>query len=310
MQTILGSGGAIGIELAKSLPAYTDAVRLASRNPSRVNPGDELLAADLNNSEAANEAVAGAEVAYLTVGLPYSTKVWESNWPVIVDNVIEACKVNACKLVFFDNVYMYHPNTMGSMTEGSVIDPVSGKGKVRARLVEKIMTASKQGSIKALIARSADFYGPSIKDVCLLTESVFKPLSQGKKAQCLGSVDVKHSFTYTPDAGKATALLGNTNDAYGEVWHLPTAGKPYTMKELIGIIAGELGVKPRYLVANKLMVRIIGLFVPVMKEMAEMMYQYDRDYIFNSDKFEKQFNFKPTAYLEGIKQIIQTDYQG
>jgi len=308
MQTILGSGGAIGTELARALPAYTDTVRLVSRSPSRVNPGDVLMATDLTNKEAVNQAVAGSEVAYLTVGLTYDTKVWETSWPLIVDNVIEACKAHGCKLVFFDNVYMYHPDTMGNMTEGSLVDPVSRKGRVRARLADKIQAASKEGSIRTLIARSADFYGPSIKDVSLLTESVLKPLSQGKKAQCLGRMDVEHSFTYTPDAGKATALLGNTDDAYGEVWHLPTASDPYTMKQWVEIVAGYFGVPPKYLAANKFIVRLIGLFVPIMKEMSEMMYQYDRDYIFVSDKFQKRFNWTPTSYQEGIEEVLSTNY--
>lgn len=43
MQTILGAGGAIGIDLAKELLAYTDKIRLVSRNPVKVNAGDELF---------------------------------------------------------------------------------------------------------------------------------------------------------------------------------------------------------------------------------------------------------------------------
>ena len=171
------------------------------------------------------------------------------------------------------------------------------------------MDASDKGDIQALIARSADFYGPSIKNVSMLTETVFKPFSQGRKAQCLGKVDAKHSYTYTPDAGIATALLGNTPDAYGQVWHLPTASDPYTMRELIKIIAEEFEVAPKYLAANKIMVGIIGLFVPLMKEIVEMMYQYERDYVFISDKFEKRFEFQPTPYLEGIREIMQQDYR-
>ena len=62
------------------------------------------------------------------------------------------------------------------------------------------------------------------------------------------------------------------------------------------------------MVANKTMIRLMGLFMPIMKEMVEMMYQYERDYVFISDKFEQHFNFKPTPYLQGINEIIQTDY--
>lgn len=309
MQTILGSGGAIGTHLAKSLLDYTDNIRLVSRSPEKVNPGDELFVADLTDREATIAAIEGSEVIYLTVGLPYNLKIWESTWPKIVDNTIEACRVNRSKLVFFDNIYMYHPDGLNNLTENSVVAPVTRKGQVRANIARKIMEASREGTVEALIARSADFYGPSINDVSVLTETVFKPLSMGKKAQCLGNINARHSFTYTPDAGKATAILGNTHDAFGEVWHLPTAPDPYTMKEMVELIADEMGVKANYMSAGKLMVRLMGVFIPVMREMVEMMYQYEKDYVFVSDKFEQKFNFKPTPYQQGIKQIINADYQ-
>ncbi len=143
----------------------------------------------------------------------------------------------------------------------------------------------------------------------MLTETIFKPFGNGKKANWMGSINFKHSFTYTPDAGKATAMLGNSKDAYNQIWHLPTASDPFTGKEWIEAIAREMGIKPKYQVAPKLLVRIIGLFVPIMREMVEMMYQYDRDYVFDSSKFEKQFNFRPTPYINGIREIVQNDYK-
>ncbi len=308
MQTILGSGGAIGIPLAKALTQYTDQVRQVSRNPEKINPTDHLFKADLTNAEQTMKAVEGSEVVYLTAGFPYDTKIWESTWPKVMKNVLKACEASNSKLVFFDNIYMYDPDTIGSMTETNPVAPRSKKGKIRARIAQMVLDAANQGKVETLIARSADFYGPGIKDVSLLTETVFKPLSEGKKANCLGRVDRKHSFTYTPDAGKATALLGNTPDAYGQVWHLPTAPDPPTMKEMIQLISKALGVAPKYRVAGKTMVRLIGLFVPVMREMVEMLYQYEQDYVFVSDKFEQRFGMKPTSYEEGVKQIIEMDY--
>ncbi|MCJ7465871.1 MAG: NAD-dependent dehydratase, partial [Maribacter sp.] len=135
-----------------------------------------------------------------------------------------------------------------------------------------------------------------------------KNLAKGKKANWLGSLNVKHSFTYTPDAGKATAILGNTEDAYNQVWHVPTAPNPYTGKEWIEQLAKALGVEPKYQVAPKWLVRLIGVFVPVIREMPEMMYQYDRDYVFDSQKFEKRFGFKPMPYDEGIREVVAADY--
>ncbi len=309
MQTILGAGGAIGIALAKELPAYTNKIRLVSRHPKKVNETDELFRADITKYEEVVKAVEGSEIVYLTVGLPYNTKLWQNTWPVIMKNVIEACSVNNAKLVFFDNIYLYAPEKLNPITEEHLVKPISKKGKVRAAIVQMLWDAVKKEKIKALIARSADFYGPSIKGTSILTEIVIKPLSEGKRSNWLGGTEFKHSYTYTVDAGRAVALLGNTFDAFGQTWHLPTAPDPFTGKEWIEAIAKMLGTKPKYLVLNKFFVRSIGLFVPIMKEMVEMMYQYNQHYVFNSDKFEKRFDFKPTSYIDGIKEIVKIDYQ-
>lgn len=307
-QTILGSGGSIGIELAKILPKYTHKVRLVSRNPVKVNESDELVKADLTNEAEVMKAVEGSEIAYLLVGLPYSAKVWGRFWPLVMKNVVAACMKHHTKLVFFDNVYMYDPAHLHHMDENTPINPSSKKGEVRAKIARMIMDQADQGNLTALIARSADFYGPKIERNGMIREMVFKKLAAGKKANWLCSMNYRHSVTYTPDAAKATALLGNTEDAYNQVWHLPTAPDPPTGREWIEAAAREMGVKPGFQVAPKFLVSLMGLFMPLIKEMVEMLYQYDRDYIFDSKKFEERFNFKPTPYLEGIKQIVQSDY--
>ena len=133
MQTILGAGGIIGRELAKSLPQYTNQIRLVSRSAKKVNPNDEIMSADLLNGEQVMKAVQGSEVVYLTAGLPYSLKTWQSQWPVIIDNVIKACIKNNAKLVFFDNVYAYG-RVAGWMTEETPMNPSSKKGEVRKKI--------------------------------------------------------------------------------------------------------------------------------------------------------------------------------
>lgn len=308
MQTILGAGGTIGNELAKALIVFTTDIRLVSRSPKKVNPTDSLFAADLTQLDEVRSAVAGSEVVYLTVGLPYNTKVWQKTWPLIMQNVITACLVSKCRLVFFDNIYMYDGSHLDPITELTPISPSSKKGKVRADIVRMLWDAVAQKGLIALVARCADYYGPSIENTSILTETVFKPLSQGKTANWLISDQFKHSFTYTPDAGNATAILGNTPDAFGETWHLPTADKPLKGIDWIMTISQELGVKPKYRTVNRFMVSLLGLFIPVMRESYEMLYQYDKDYVFSSDKFEKRFNFNPTPYLEGIREIVRIDY--
>ncbi|HTE34684.1 MAG TPA: NAD-dependent epimerase/dehydratase family protein [Chryseolinea sp.] len=309
MQTILGAGGAIGTELAKALTVYTKDIRLVSRNPKKVNETDTLFAGDLTKDIDVKNAVKGSEVVYLTAGLPYNTKFWQSNWPVIMQNVINACIENKSRLVFFDNIYMYDGKDLNPITETTTINPPSRKGKVRADIVKMIWNAVQNQGLVALIARAADFYGPSVKNVSVLTETVIKPLSEGKTANWLVGDQFRHSYTYTIDAGKATALLGNSPDAFGETWHLPTAKDPWTGKEWIEVIARELGVKPRHRTVSKTLVKLMGIFLPVMRESHEMLYQYDKDYVFNSDKFESRFSFKPTPYITGIKEIVRVDYK-
>lgn len=309
MQTMLGSGGAIGIELAKALNEYSTDLRLVSRNPKKVNETDELFPADLLNPRDVREAVEGSSIVYVTVGFPYAYKTWKQSWPVFIKNVIDACMEFKSKLVFFDNIYMYDLNHLDGMTEDTLIKPPSKKGVIRAEIAYMIMDKVKEGKLTALIARSADFYGPGIKNTSVLTETVFNPLSKGKKANWMSSLNFKHSYTYTPDAGKATALLGNSEKAYNQVWHLPTAENPLTGREWIDTIASEMGILPKYQVATKFIVNLLGLFNPIMREMPEMMYQYDRDYIFNSDKFTNQFAFEVTPYRKGIREIINSDYK-
>lgn len=302
MQVILGSGGAIGIELAKELKKYTSTVRLASRNPQKINDDDKMVTCDLSKLEMVENAVAGCEVAYLVAGLPYRTKVWQYQWPLIMKNVIDACKKHNTKLVFFDNIYMYNPNKLAPMTEQTEFFPSSKKGKVRAQIAKMILDEISSGELEALIARSADFYGPGIKN-SVLNEAVFNNLKNEKKANWFCSTSKLHNFTFTPDAAKATALLGNTNSAFGQTWHLPTA-TPISGKEWIVKIAKELGAEPKIQVAPTFLIRLLGLFNPIMKEFVEMLYQYNRDYDFNSSKFENAFKIKPTSIDEGIKQMV------
>jgi nucleoside-diphosphate-sugar epimerase len=308
LQTILGSGGAIGTQLAKELTKYTDEIRLVSRNPQKVNPQDQLFKADLLNKTEVIEAVKGSAIVYLTVGLPYNTKLWQAQWPLVMQNVIEACVQHKVKLVFFDNIYMYGKESIGNILENAPHNPPSKKGKVRADIVDLLFKAKETQGLEMLIARCADFYGPGIAQTSMLNETIFKPLAKGEKANLLMSDQKLHSYTYTPDAARATALLGNTADAYGQVWHLPTAHHPLTGKQLVDMAAKILHKKSAYRVNGKGMVRFISLFIPIMKEVVEMLYQYDRDYIFNSEKFEQRFGWNATPYEQGIRETLETDF--
>ena len=304
MQTILGANGTIGSVLAKELKSYTNKIRLVSRNPRKVNESDKLFPADLSEPGNIDKAVEGSDVVYLVVGFDYNINVWEDKWPKLMRATIDACIKHNARLVFFDNVYMYDINAIHHMTEESAINPPSKKGAVRKQIAEMLMDEVKAGKLLALIARSADFYGPD-NEKSFVIKVVYKNLNKWKNANWFLDADKKHSFTFTPDAAKATALLGNTIDAYNQVWHLPTDKNTLTGRQFIDLFAKEMKTGNKVFVIPLWLIKVMGLFIPLMKEMPEMMYQYDRDYFFDSSKFEKRFNFKPTSYQEGVKLTVE-----
>ena len=304
MQTILGANGTIGSVLAKELINYTDKIRLVSRNPRKVNESDELFPADLSNPEIVEKAIEGSEVVYLVVGFDYKLKVWQEKWPRLMRATIDACTKHNARLVFFDNIYMYDINAIPHMTEESPNNPPSKKGAVRKQIAQMIMDEVKAGKLIALIARSADFYGPG-NEKSFVNEMVYKNFLKRMRANWFIDPDKKHSFTFTPDAAKATALLGNTGDAYNTIWHLPTDKNTQTGREFVELFSREMKVANKLFVIPLWLIKIIGIFVPVLKEMSEMMYQYDRDYFFDSSKFEKRFKFSPTSYQEGVKATVR-----
>ena len=303
LQTILGANGTIGAPLAKELSAFTDRIRLVSRNPKRVNATDELFPADLSDSTEVEKAITGSAIVYLMVGFDYNLQVWQDRWPKLMRSTIDACIKHKAKLVFFDNVYMYDIAAIPHMTEDSPIHAPSKKGAVRQEIASLLLAEVKAGKLKGLIARSADFYGPN-NDKSMLIEMIYKNLKKGKKANWAMNADKKHSFTFTPDAAKATALLGNTEDAYNQVWHLPTNPNTLTGREMAALFAKEMRKSEGVSVLPNWLFKILGIFIPIMREFPEMMYQYDRDYFFDSMKFEKRFGFQATSYAEGVKATV------
>ena len=304
MQTILGAGGNIGGELARQLAAYTPHVRLVARHPRAVNATDELMPADLLDASQVDRAVAGSDVVYVTVGFPYSTKAWQQLWPPFIRNVIAACQKHNAKLVFFDNVYMYDRSAIGHMTEESPIDPPSEKGKVRAEIADLILSEVKKGTLTALIARSADFYGPGGTN-SVMQAMVTDNLRKGKKSNWPVNADKVHNFTYTPDAAKATALLGNTPDAYNQVWHLPTDPTRLTGRQWVSLFAEAMHGKSGVQVMPAWLVGVLGVFIPFMGEFKPMLYQYDRDYFFDSRKFSQRFgDFLTTTPQQAVDAIL------
>ncbi|MDR6967637.1 nucleoside-diphosphate-sugar epimerase [Flavobacterium arsenatis] len=304
-QTILGAGGAIGIELAKALADYTSDIRLVSRNPKKVNPTDTLFPADLTKREEVFKAVKGSDITYVTVGFEYNTSVWKASWIPFIQNVVDACLEHDSKLVFFDNVYAIGGNNVNHITENARISPTSKKGEIRAEVDLIILENMQKNNLQAIIARSPDFFGGTASQTSVMMNLVFDNLKKDKKAQWFCNAKLVHSMGYVPELAKGTAMLGNTPEAYNQIWNLPTDPQKITGEEWIDLFAKEMGKENKYTVLPNWMVKGIGLFVPIMKELGEMNYQYDRTYYFDSSKFNNYFNYTPIKHEFAVKKAVE-----
>ncbi|HET9001668.1 MAG TPA: NAD-dependent epimerase/dehydratase family protein [bacterium] len=299
MITILGAGGAIGNELVKLLAARNQPFRLVGRTPRETPGATETLAADLADKDQTTRAVAGSSVVYLLVGLKYDHKLWQEMWPRVMSNTIEACKRANAKLIFFDNVYMYG-KVSGPMTEETHFNPCSKKGEIRAKIATTLINEWKSGALTAMIARSADFYGPATRNG-VPNLLVFEPFARKQKASWLVNDSVPHSFTYTPDAAQSLVQLAERATAWNQTWHVPTTPNPLTGKEFVALAAKEFGVAPKYRVLSRPVIRIAGWFNPLVAESYEMLYQSDSPYLFDSSKFARELGFAGTTYADGIR---------
>lgn len=303
MQTILGANGQIGEELARELKRnYTSDIRIVSRKAKKVNDTDQVFSADLSIREKAIEAVKGSEIAYFTLGLPISSDLWENQFPLILRNVIDACKINKTKLVFFDNTYMY-PQDNRVLTEEIAFAPVGRKGQVRKEMAEMVLKEIEAGEFEAVICRAPEFYGPG-KTQSITNALIFDNIKKGKKLKIPLSADKKRSLIWTPDASRATALIGNTPDAFGQTWHLPVDKSHPTYREFIQIASGIYSNDLKYFVVPKFIFKIGSWFNRSVKELLELLPRYENDNIFDDSKFRNRFQeFQITSYEQGIAII-------
>jgi len=304
LHTILGANGAVGRELSRAVNARGLRLRQVSRHPQREFPSDEVVVADLTNAASTAAAIAGSDVVYLVAGVSYTTAAWQTDWPRIMANVIDGCERSGAALVFFDNVYAYGVID-GAMTEETPFNPCSHKGELRARLATTLLDVIRSKRVNAMIVRSPDFYYPTEPGCTtgLLNAIVFDRLRAGKAPQWLGNPDVPHSFCYTPDIGRSLAMLSTSAAAFGQTWHALTTPEQHSGRELVHLAAEIAGVQAKLQNAPRWMIRLLGLFQPMMREQVEMMYQYERPYIFASTKLERAFRASATPYRDAFGAV-------
>lgn len=300
--SIIGGNGTIGMEAVRHLAQAGCQVRVVQRHPKPLAGATATVSADVFDLDGLTKAVEGSEVVYLVIGLPYDAKTWLEGFPLAVSNAVEASRRVGARLVYFDNVYMYGP-VRGVMTEETPDHPSTQKGLARARAARVLMDAVEKGTIRGLIARSADFYGNYLPFDQV--KAIAGKLAKGQRAQLLLSADMVHSLTYIPDAGRAVAALGQRADAFDAIWHMPTDPNPLTGRQLVELIGSLLGKESRHIVLPKLLLQMVGLFDGTVRGLLEMSYQFEQDYRFDSAKIARAYGLTATPMQQGLAEHLK-----
>src|SRR5215218_5091489 len=277
-------------------------VRMVNRSGrASVPEGVEVVGGDATDGAFAREVSEGASVVYFALNPPYNK--WPELFPGLQAGVLEGAASAGAKLVAMENLYMYGPTDGRPLTENLPYAPNTRKGAVRARMSEELMEAHTSGRVRVAIGRASDYFGPGVL-VSAAGEQVFGRAVRGKSAQVAGDPDQPHTYTYVPDIGKGLVILGEREEALGRAWHLPSP-ETVTTREFVEIIFEEVGKPARVQAAPKILLRAIGLFNPALREIIEMLYEFEEPFVVDDSRFEREFGEQATPLREAIQRTVR-----
>lgn len=302
---VLFGYGAVRQAVVQQLSDAGRPVTVAQRSrPAVLPPLASYSACDVKDLAATKATVAGATAVICAIGLTYDSAPWARDWPVIMNNLLEACAAAGARLVFVDNLYMYGPQTR-PLTEDMPLTNHGIKPRVRAEITRLWQAAHASGKVQVVAVRASDFYGPGVTQ-SVLGETGLAAMAKGKPALLLGSADLVHDLAYVPDVARATiTLLDAPGDAYGQAWHVPCAPSR-TYRQVLQIGADALGQPLKFSVLPGFMLSVLGLFMPILREMKEMRFQSDRPYQVDASRFARRFWADSTPFEVGIAKTAKS----
>jgi nucleoside-diphosphate-sugar epimerase len=262
--------------------------------------GSEAVAADVGIRLDALDATRGAAVIYQAAQPAYHR--WTTDFPPMQAALLAAAEAHNAKLVMADNLYMYGP-VQGLMREDTPPHPVGAKGRLRAQLAEELLAAQRAGRVRVTIGRSSDYFGPRGVN-STLGEFLFDAAVRGKTTRWLGSLDVPHAVSYLEDMAVGLATLGERDDADGQIWHLPV-NATLTGREFLTAVWHAVGQPARIGRVGRFTIRIGGLFSPRTRELNETLYQWERPFLVDDNKWQSTFGpYQPLPLQEAIERTV------
>ncbi len=301
LHVIFGTG-ALGKWTARELIRLGKPVRMISHSgkaDSRIPAEVEVVKGDAYDVQHNIEVTKGADAVYQCAQPQYHE--WAEKFPPMQKAILDAASVNGAKFIVADNLYMYGDTNGLPIREDMPYQPHTKKGKVRGAMATAVMDAHRAGKVRAAIGRASNFFGP---DDNAVTSFAIRPALEGKAINLLGRMDQPHTFSYTADFGKLLATLGTREEALGQTWFTPSPAS-VTQVELVKIMEEELGHKARVMAAGKMMLSMLGLFMPTLRESVEMLYEWDKPFIMDSSKAEKAFGWQGTSLKNAMHATIE-----
>jgi nucleoside-diphosphate-sugar epimerase len=291
--------GPLGKSVMRALVAQGKRVRMINRS-GRVDglpAGVEVCQGDAYSAEDVYRLSAGEEVVYQCAQPGYTE--WVTKFPPMQAAILEGTARAGAKLILGENLYMYG-EVSGPIREDLPYVATTRKGKVRAEMAQAALEAHRAGKVRVAMVRGSDFFGPEVLDSSM-GERAFLPALQGKSASLVGRLDLPHTYTYIEDFGRAMAILGEREEALGQVWHVPNP-RTLMQREFMEIFFRSIGKPPKMSGMGRLMMSIGGIFIPEARESIEMMYEFEQPLVVDSSKFERAFGMKATPLEEAIQK--------
>ena len=300
LHVVFGTGP-LGLAVMRELRLRGKHVRMINRS-SRVRFEKDLQTEvggiDAADASRTREVCEGAAVVYHCVGLPYPR--WPE-FPAIAAGIVEGAAAAGAKLVYGDNLYMYGA-VEGVMTEERPYAATTKKGRIRAAVARSLLDAHQAGKLRVAIGRGSDFFGPFATDAAMMGSRVFEHALTGKSAQVVGDPDRLHTFTFIDNFGKSLVTLGEREEALGKAWHVPSL--TMTTRQFVESVYRTLRKPVKMRKAPRLAIALAGLFDANAKELKEMLYQFEKDFVMDSSRFEKVFGGRATPLDEAIRATL------
>jgi nucleoside-diphosphate-sugar epimerase len=301
LHVVFGTGP-VGMATVELLAAGGHRVRVVNRSGRAAVPaGVEVRGGDAADPSFSENAAAGAAVVYQCLNPPYTR--WPELFPPLQAGVLDGAAAAGAKLVAMENLYMYGPTEGAPLTEDLPHAATGRKGRTRAQMAQALLEAHRAGKVRVVIGRASDYFGPQGR-LSAMGERVFDPALSGKKAQVMGNPSHLHSYSYIPDIAKGLVVLGEHGEADGEAWHLPNA-PAITTRQFIEQVYGAAGTEPRIQAMSRFLVKMVGLVNGTVRELDEMLYEFEEPFVVDSTKFERAFGDHATPLTEAIPATVE-----